>query len=401
MVYKPSGLSSDPAELGALLVLLHGADTAAHTVAVTYRVWRHQTRLTDAFIANAEEQKRRGAAISLFSAGRSDGEPEPDEREHTLRIWRDEQRVRVEHDGGERDGYYAVSDPPLWWMWDERMGARSNEDDPRVGNNVGQEMEIMLNPTPLLSSLRFRVTGRSEVAGRATITTHATPRPVDDRFGPSLGLSSLGSGAKYYELEIDAQSGLLLAATAVRNDLAFHRITTLAITLDEPIATDIFRFEPPEGEEIISSRDRPRRRNVTLVEAQQLATFTVLMLDKVPEGWQQMHCNFMAASERPPSPAQVHVYYSSGDGHESVNITQMAADGSDGYRRAGDQEDWEEITRDGTTLKTRPSRWGQAQVQLERDGTFVFLVSDNLTRDQLVNLAFGLRPSPDTSSVQS
>jgi hypothetical protein len=400
---KFDDLSSDRLELGALLTLLHSADAAARTVAVTYRVWRHQARLTEAFIAAAEARKRDGASVQIVSiegTRTGDRAPEPEEREATLRIWRDGKRVRVEHHGGERDGYYAVADPPLWWMWDERMGARSNQGDPSVGNNVGQEMEIMLDPAPLLSTLYFRVTGSAEVAGRATITARATPRPVDERFGPSLGLSSLGSGADHYELEIDAERGLVLAATALRNDLPFHKITTLTIALDEPIAPETFHFEPPEGEEIISSsRDRHARQNVTLVEAQQLAPFTVLMLDTVPEGWQQMNCAFTEASARPPAPAHIFSNYRSGDGHESISITQTAAEEPNPFKRGGDPENWEELTRDGIALKTRPSRWGQAQVQLERDGTYVFLMSPNLTQDQLVNLAFGLRPAPDTSSV--
>jgi hypothetical protein len=48
---------------------------------------------------------------------------------------------------------------------------------------------------------------------------------------------------------------------------------------------------------------------------------------------------------------------------------------------------------------TRPEHWGQAQVELERDGTFVHLMSDNLTRDQLLTIAAGLRPAPTTSSI--
>lgn len=49
----------DPADLGALLVVMHGADGPRGRVEVTYRVWRHQERSHAAFIADAEEQKRR------------------------------------------------------------------------------------------------------------------------------------------------------------------------------------------------------------------------------------------------------------------------------------------------------------------------------------------------------
>lgn len=378
-------------------MLLHGADARPRTVEAAYRVWRHQPRLRAAFLANHEEQKRRGAGGRLFTlhaTGR--GEPQPDEREETVRIWREGLVARVEHHGGARDGYYAVAVPPLWWIWDERMGAHSNQDDPSVGNNAGQEMELMLDPTPLLSSLWFRVTGSSQIAGRPTVTARGTPRPVDQ--GRSFELNHLGTGADYYELEVDRQRGVLLAATAVHDGEPFHRITTLAIRFDEPIAPEMFRFEPPEGEEVQATRSGYRARHVTLVEAQQQASFTVLMPDTVPDNW-QVQCRLIEASARPESSEQISLHYNSTDGHESISITQLPAAGSNPYKSIGNEGDWEDVTRNERTIRTRPASWGQAQAQLELLGTFVYLQSDNLTRDQLVAIAAGLRPAPTTSSI--
>jgi hypothetical protein len=386
------------ADLGVLLVLLHGVDARVGPMQVTYRVWRHQERLQAAFVADAEEQRRRGASIRSFGLG--EGRPQPVEIEETVRIWRNGERARVEHHGGPRDGYYGVVDGALWWMWDERNGAHSNQDDPSVGSGVGDELQIMRNPTPLLSSLRFEPAGRSEVAGRATISARGIPRPQDTRHGPpAFELHQLGTGADHYELEIDLEFGVLLAATAVRNEQPFHRITTLAIAFDEPIPDETFRFEPPAGEPIQTRRwQEARVEHVTLVEAQQRAPFTVLMPATVPANW-QVQCRLIRASERPPSPMQIGVIYHSTDGHESVSLSQFPAGGSNPYRELGTGEDWETVTRDGIEMKTRPANWGQAQVELERDGTFVHLMSDNLTRDQVLTIAAGLRPAPSTSSI--
>jgi len=262
----PHRRTGDEVELGALLVLLHGADAPCRSVETTYRVWRHEERLREAFLADAEEQKRRGASIRTFSIG--SGDPEPPETEETVRSWRQGGRIREANHGGRRDGYYAVADGPLWWIWDERMGAMSNQDDPSVGSGVGQELEVMFNPTPLLSSLRFRVTGSSQVAGRATITAHATLRPHDPRHGRSLELHELGTGAHHYELEVDQERGVLLAVAAIRDDQPFHKITALAIRFDEPIPDETFRFKPPEGEEIQTTRHSHRLQHITLTEAQ-------------------------------------------------------------------------------------------------------------------------------------
>jgi hypothetical protein len=48
---------------------------------------------------------------------------------------------------------------------------------------------------------------------------------------------------------------------------------------------------------------------------------------------------------------------------------------------------------------TTPSQTARAQAHLERDGTFAFLVSDNLTNNQLGTIAAGLRPAPTTGSI--
>jgi hypothetical protein len=379
-------------------VLLHDADVSATTVQVTYRVWRHQERLHAAFRAHTEEQQRRGASIQTF--GLRGETPRPAELEETVRIWWDENRSRVEHHGGPRDGYYAVADGPLWWMWDERNGAHSNQDDPSVGSGVGEELQIMRTPTPLLSLLRFELTGISEIAGRPTISARGIPRPQDDRHGPGgFELHELGTGAQYYEVEIDRQFGVLLAATAIRDEKPFHKITTLAATFGEPIAEATFRFRPPAGEPIQTRTwHESRVEHVTLVEAQQRTPFTVLMPGSIPTSW-QVQCRLIRPSERPPSPMQIGVIYHSTDGHESISLSQFPAGGPNPYRELGDGEGWETVTRDGIEMRTRPATWGQAQVELERDGTFVHLMSDNLSRDQVLTIAAGLRPAPTESSI--
>lgn len=386
----------DPADLGDLLVLLHGADAPRGTLEVTYRVWRHEERMHAAFIANVEEQKRRGASITSFSAGKR--RPRPPEVEETVRIWRDGERGRVERHGGPRDGYYGVTDGPLWWMWDEQNGAHSNQGAPSVGSDIGQELQVMLNPVPLLSSLRFQPTGSSEVAGRPTISAHGIPRTQAIRHGPAFELHELGIGADFYELEVDRQLGVLLAVTAIRDEQPFHKITTLAAAFDQPIPDETFRFQAPAGEQIQSRWGEERVEHVTLVEAQQRAPFTVLMPDTVPANW-QVRCRLIRPSERPPSPMQIGLIYSSTDGHESISLSQFQAGGSNPYRELGEGEDWETVARGGIEMRTRPARWGQAQVELEREGTFVHLMSDNLTRDQVLAVAAGLRPAPATSSI--
>ena len=392
--------TGDEAALGALLGLLHGADERFRTVHATYRTWRHEERLHEAFRANTEAQKRRGVSFAAVSAVSSSGEPAPPETEETVRIWRDGQRFREELHGGHRDGYYGVADGPLWWFWDEHRGAMSNQDNPDAQSGVGQRLQLMLNPVPLLSSLRFRVTGTSQVAGRAAVTARAIPRPHDSRRGGfGFELHELGIGAQHYQLEVDQDRGVLLAVTAFRDKQPFHKITTLAIRFDEPIEAETFQFTPPDGEQIQLSQNHPRPQHITVTEAQQRASFTVFVPDHVPEGW-QLRCMFIEASARPPSPAQVALSYRSMDGHQSISISQVAAaDRASHFGSMINDEDWQVVVHEGTSIKLSPAESPQAQANLERDGTLVFLTSNNLTCDQLAPIAVSLKPAPGTGSI--
>ena len=141
-----------------------------------------------------------------------------------LRVWRADDRAREEHEGGPQDGAYGVRDGELWWSWDERNGATSNQDDPKVGSGVGEALGFMLDPTPLLGSLTFAVVGRGRVAGRQTVTAAAVPRRRDPRrHPPSFELYELGGGADCYRLEVDAQRGVLLEVVALHDGELFRK----------------------------------------------------------------------------------------------------------------------------------------------------------------------------------
>ena len=143
------GLGDLPS-LGELLALLHRADAAFDQVAASYRIWRQEERASAARLAQVEQEKRRGAAINSFAF--SDDSDRPVEVEEVLRVWRAEGHVREEHEGGSRDGAYLVRDGDAWWTWDERNGAHSNGGDLTLGYSDGEQISLMLDPTPLLDS---------------------------------------------------------------------------------------------------------------------------------------------------------------------------------------------------------------------------------------------------------
>jgi hypothetical protein len=393
--------ADDEGGIGALLALLNGAADSFRTVAVTCRTWRHEQRLREAFRANAEKQQRRGVTFAAAAARRGDAGPA--ETRETVRIWREGQRARQEHHGGLRDGSYGVVDGPRWWSWNEQIGAMSNRDDSSVsGGGIDRGFEVMLDPAPLVDVLDLRVAGHSRIADRAALTAHAAPRHdiLSGVKAPSYprvfrALHALGIGADSYRLEVDQQRGVLLAITAIRNELPFYTITTLAISFDEPIPAETFVFKPPDGEQIRSPREHfARPQFVPLAEALRRATFTVLVPDRLPTGWRQVpRCASIDASSR--FPASVVLFYNSEAGPRRFSIRQMAAaHASQSYRGVLGDESWHEVRRGGTPIKIRPA--GELQAHLTRDGTFAYLSSNDLTTDELATIAASLRPAPST-----
>ncbi len=385
----------DGRELGSLLLLLHRADTPVRSVEATYRIWRHEGRATAAWSAGIEEEKQRGAAISTYGA--SCNSTEPEEREEVSRIWRADGRVREEHEGGPRDGGYGVRNGELWWSWDERNGATSNRDDPKLGSGIGEGLSFMLDPTPLLGVLRFAVVGYGRVAERETISAEAVPRRRDQRKHPrSFELYELGAGADCYTLEIDAQRGILLEVVASSDGEPFQKVTTVAIAFDRPIPEVRFTFEPPEGEEIQPTWGHPPEI-ISVREAQQRAAFTVLIPDRIPTDW-RVTCLFREASARPPWPGSVALIYRSDDGHESVSLSQFSV--TDKSSMMLIDNDWEDVGPEGKAIRaTRLDASSEAQAQLVHGDTFVILTSQTLTRDELATIGASLKTAPGTSRI--
>jgi len=342
-------------------VLLNRADTALRSIEATYRIWR------------------------------------PEDGGEVLHIWRADGRAREQHEGGPRDGAYGVRDGELWWSWDERNGATSNRDDPKLGSGIGEALSVMLDPTPLLGLLRFATVGHGRVAARETITAEAVPRRRDPRrHPPAFELYELGPGADCYTLEIDAQRGVLLEVLATRDGDPFNKVTTVAIAFDRVIPEERFTFEPPPGEEIQPTWGHPPER-ISVREAQQRAAFTVLIPDRIPSDW-HVSVLFREPSPRPPWPGSVALIYSSDDGHESVSLSQFSVAEKSSMMLIDD--DWEDVGRNGRAIRaTRLDASSEARAQLEYGDTFVILTSRTLTRDELATIGASLKPAPSKSSI--
>jgi hypothetical protein len=371
-------------ELGELLELLHGADAPFETLYGRFRSWHHHERQDAAFKAEAERRRGRGAFFGSFSAGEM-----PEESEEITSIWRQgSDRARTE-----RSDSYAVAVGERWWMWQEGIGALSNEDDDSVGSGVGDELDVLLSPARLLGVLRFERAGRAHRVGRPVIVANAWPRS-EPRHGPDdFALHELGFGADRYRLEVDAELGLILASQAFLDGAPFSEVGALELTVNEPIDPALFEFVPPEGEEV---KPRPRNvmRPVSIAEAQAAAPFTVMIPERVPSSW-HVRCTYVEASGRPQSRPAVHIHYHSDSAHEDLNLTE-------GYEsHLGPHRDDFEETQAGERkvwVRRREENFPQAQLFTDEGDTRILMTSNSLTADQLIALATTLVSAPDKPS---
>ena len=147
-----------------------------------------------------------------------------------------------------------MRDGERWWSFDEH-GALHGEGE--AGGEVGADFELMLDPARLIGLMRFEPLGRGERAGRAVLRAHAQLRA--DAYGlgrPAARLRAvfflhhLAPGADSYDLEVDAEHGVLLSLEAVRAGEPFWSLSATDVDFDVEIPPETFHFTAPEGTQL-------------------------------------------------------------------------------------------------------------------------------------------------------
>jgi outer membrane lipoprotein-sorting protein len=374
------------ATLGDVLELLYGAYDRFETVRLVAHDWQHTARSGRARKRFSAESG--GTAYATIGFTR---EAAPATSEGIVRLWFEKpQRVREEREGDLRGAVLGIRDGERWWMYSPEFGARSNEDDVRVGSGFGQQYEHFLDPSVLIPELIFEPLDETNVAGRPALRVSGRPR--GGRRDSPHQMLRLGVGADEYELAVDAERGVLLRTLARvdGDEFSVHEVTEIAF--DESFAPETFVFVPPAGEVVRGVRASLHRR-LTIEEAVAAAPFTVFVPRAIGPGW-GMTAHFFPGGERPVSPASVAIHYRRDDASHQLNMTQTALEARDPF--AG--FDWEYVDRGGERLRTwTAERDGDAmavRVQLERDGTRITITSNDLDLDRLIELADMLAPAP-------
>lgn len=102
----------------------------------------------------------------------------------------------------------------------------------------------MLSPAQLLSILYFMPLLRIVSAGRSAIRVEAYPRHEHSQVNGLYARvrHGLGTGADRYQLDIDAERGLILAVRVFVGREPFQIIEAVKIVIDEPIDEALFDF---------------------------------------------------------------------------------------------------------------------------------------------------------------
>jgi len=305
------------------------------------------------------------------------------------RAWIDRQadRARVETDGP-HDGRLMIRAGRLWWSYTPQSGSISNESQPEVGGGNGGDFDWVLEPSALLPDFDFRPTGRIEIARRPAVTAVATPRLENPRRRPGL---HLGHGADDVLLAVDAERGVVLRAESRISGEPFSLFEIEEVAFDQDLPDERFRFVSPDGSQVHSSRDTfSRPEPMSVEEAAQRASFTVLVPTRLPQGW-TLHANYTPPCSRPARPESVTVHAVDDARRESrIRINQSAAPLGDGL-------DWEIVEHSGRRISifVNHAPGSAFEGKLDVRGTYV-RASGNLDRGAFLDILASLAPGPTT-----
>ena len=320
----------------------------------------------------AARRHRRGGRLHIqMTSRRGGGTPAiPEVREETVRFWwappdRLREEVASNMPGGTRT---VILNDDLWWLFGDAIGAITNElldEEARVNHHAGggDQFRPMLDPSWLIPALEID----SIRAGDGLL--HVDGRLRDDLEGPRLFHLHLVGGADRFELDVDAELGIVRAMTSYLDEDELSSLRFDDLVLGELLADDL--FTRPAGIDFDPAGERTGP--TTLEEAVAEAPFPVFYVPDLPDGVWRLHLH---CSRRPRF--SVGLMYHRSDGRESFSLMQS--------EESVFEPEGEHVERDGTIYVI-----GERCIAFERDRTKLMLQSDSLDGDALLDVAASLR----------
>jgi hypothetical protein len=364
--------------LAELLVLMHGARDRFRTVRAEVVERHHAVRSARAW--ERRNAARSGGSMVSFAIG-SAADPPPEWSEHVTRVcWAKPDHLRLE-----REDMVQVLVRDRWWSLSETLGAAAGDAASDIQMGIeSPPFPALLDPAVLLPDLDLEVTGEGRRLDRVVLKVRGLPRGERTDWAEP----HVPGGADEHLLAVDAELGVLLRLESLIDGEPFAVTEVRAIAFDEDFAPETWVLQPPAGE-TFGPLALPRHERVTLDEARRRAPFTVLVPRRAPVG-ADLEVTFVAAAERPPTPAFVTLAYGAPGLGLDVRISQASA----ATDHALDLRDGAEaIERDGRVVYIR-DMGGQLQAVAESHGTRAMLLSQSGPRDLLLEMALSLEPAP-------
>jgi hypothetical protein len=187
---------------------------------------------------------------------------------------------------------------------------------------------------------------------------------------------------------IDGERGIVLGFTAFVDGEPYHVREIVEIAFDETFPDETFRVELPPGESFELAGGRPPQ-HLTLDQAVQKASFALFVPARPGPGWELADASYCAASERPMTGESVFLSYRFETGTRQFQLVET----TEPHPWLGGDEP-RTIERDGYVMKALDPREADfpmpRHVLVERDGTHVNLSSQDLSLDELIELAVTL-----------
>jgi hypothetical protein len=203
--------------------LLSGAPERVRTLRAELREW-----------ADPEALRR---ALDRVMPGAGENVPDGDATELTSKHWfAAPDRVREE-----RAGATTVRHGDSWWVDDPELGVMSNHGDPGQATTGGELIRSWAAPGRILPHVDLTVVDTGQAAGgRPVLLVRAVPKE-----GPAgiVDLAFLGSYADAWELEVDAERGVLVGTAAVSGGERFQTVEATVLAFDEELDDSL--FAPP------------------------------------------------------------------------------------------------------------------------------------------------------------
>ena len=364
--------------LGDLLELIHDAAVHARPATLTLVEWSHATRASEAFARYIAERHGTGYGVSQVVATRA-GTPVETSWSTTLSLERAD-RFREESAGRQAGQRYLVRDGERWLSWDASWGTVSSEVE-QEGGAPSSTYAFLLDPVGVVGELLLEPQGTGDLAGRPAVLARGVPRDEPEHVGATL--MRLGAGADEIELAFDAERGALLRAEARLDGEPFRRFEVTQIGF-APIPAETFTVEAPA--DTPPAGHWPRPMPLPLHEVAAASPFTVLVPERVPDGW-RLTSMLMEGRDEPPLAARAYLTYLSPEGAYGVTLQQSAAGGET-------DDEWREWRRDGELEVADAGAHVEPRhhVRIERHGTLVELSGGD--PDLLAELAGVLVPAP-------